>query len=167
MHVILAAIIVFLTLVARALVAAIAADVGRRISSTFWVIRAFDRTLGRLIPDHTWGGTWTVTWFVDSENFETINSTTSTVYRCFSMVALEGSGAVTAGGLRRYLFTGRLSSDRSILTGVWFDAQEASAGYHGAFQLRLRGAQNKAEGLWIGFSRMSRDIRSGPLQWTK
>ncbi len=151
----------------RTLFVAAMSDVGRRISSTMFGIQAFENTLGRLLRDDVWSGEWEVAWNVKSKAFLQSNKRQSAIARCFNSVALEGVGLTTAGVEIPYGFIGKLSRDKSIVTGTWFDRSGNNAGYHGVYQLRLQGGRDEAVGKWAGFSETGSNIKTGTLYWTK
>jgi hypothetical protein len=141
-------------------------DVAKRITSTIWGIRIVDEITPKFLRHHLWSGTWEVTWVVKSKNFSPDNAKVGRLYRCFNMIALEGSGTTAAGDKIPYAFVGKLSQDGSIVTGTWFDRRGAG-GYHGVYQLVVAGSGNTAVGLWVGFSRSKVAVRSGELRWVR
>ncbi|QCK85573.1 hypothetical protein E8L99_07225 [Phreatobacter aquaticus] len=156
-----------LTLLGRNALTAAFTDVARRISLSMWGIRMFDQYIGKYLIHPIWSGQWDVTWFVNSASFEESNTHTSTIYRCFNTIAIESTGTTPAGLKLRYGFIGRLSRDKTIVSGIWFDSRGNDGGYHGVYQLRMPGAGHAATGLWVGFSDTTDAINSGKLVWTK
>lgn len=157
----------FLPMLAKWLMAAILKDFARSFMFTLIGIRLFDRSIGRLREDPVWSGRWRVTWFVDSPTFNNKNSWEGRIYRCFDTVAAEGIGHTADGRRIPYGFIGKLSRDRTILTGTWFDRRGASSGYHGAYQLRVSAVGERAIGKWIGFSDTDTTVRAGELEWQR
>lgn len=152
----------------QALGRALITDVATRISASMWGIRAFDTVTGWALRHPVWSGTWEITWKVRSTNFHPVNTETGQLYRCFNTVALEGSGTTAAGHKIPYGFVGRLSRDKSILTGTWFDRRGDKVGYHGVFQLRVQGASGTAAfGRWAGFSEMKPVVNADVMEWTR
>lgn len=165
-HLVFASIGGGLALAIQAFSRAISADVAKRISATLWGIRLFDKYTPKTLRHHQWSGDWEVTWGVKSTNFMPQNSDIGRLYRCFNIVALEGSGTTTAGEKIPYAFVGRLSQDGDIVTGTWFD-RRGPGGYHGVYQLAVAGTGWTADGLWAGFSRTKVAIKSGNLSWVR
>jgi hypothetical protein len=141
-----------LVLAGRALWLALATDVAKRISATLRGMRAIDSITPEFLRHPVWSGTWDVTWEVESPNFEHVNTHRAKLYRCFNAIALEGIGTTISGKRIAYGFTGKLSRDKSIATGIWFDRRWGDGGYHGVYQVRLAGTGDRATGLWSGFS---------------
>jgi len=154
-------------LVIRSLSRAIAADVAKRITTTLWGIRAFDVCTPPFMRHPLWSGTWRVTWFVKSANFEPSNADSGRLYRCFNSIAFEGSGTTTTGQRIPYGFVGKLSRDKTIATGIWFDRRGGDGGYHGVFQLRASGNGHQAAGKWAGFSETSSAIKADKIEWQR
>lgn len=147
---------------------AVMTDVATRISTKVWGIRVFDKLTGWLLRHAVWSGTWEVTWKVASANFEPVNAETGQLYRCLNSVAFEGAGTTAEGHRIPYGFIGRLSRDKTILTGTWFDRRGNDVGYYGVFQLRLLGAgSDSASGKWAGFSEEKPVVNSDSLTWRK
>lgn len=155
-----------IALALQALWRAISVDAAKRITSTIWGIRVVDRCTPNFLRHHLWSGTWEVTWSVKSKNFLPNNSEAGRLYRCFNVIALEGSGTTATGAKIPYAFVGKLSQDSSIVTGTWFDRRGAG-GYHGVYQLAVAGTGNEAVGLWAGFSRTRVTVKSGDLSWVR
>lgn len=147
----------------RALWRAIATDVAKRITASLWPMRIIDSITPNILRHPIWSGTWDVTWEVDSPNFEPVNAHRARLYRCFNAIALEGLGTTTTGKQIPYGFTGKLSRDKSIVTGTWFDRRWGDGGYHGVYQLRIAGTGESATGLWCGFSETTEKIKSNRL----
>lgn len=153
----------------QALGRAIFADVASRVSAKYWGIRLFDRATCWIwfMRDPVWSGLWNVSWSVKSKNFEPTNSHVGQIYRCLNSIAILGSGATPDGNRVPYCFIGKLSREKSVLTGTWFDQTIVNGGaYHGVYQLRRSGTGGKATGLWIGFSETTGAIKSGEVTWT-
>ena len=153
--------------VMKSLFVSIFKDFTLRFSWTIFWIRIFDGTFGRITKDVIWSGSWKITWFVSSNTFLKANDWNGTIYRCFDTIAAEGMGHTQAGTSIPYGFIGKLSRDKTILTGTWFDRRGAKAGYHGAFQVRVTNAGHLVEGKWLGFSDKSPIIKTGKLLWEK
>jgi hypothetical protein len=154
-------------LAGRSLISAITTDVARRISTTLWGIRTFDRVTRRILRHPIWSGTWEISWHVESKTFGPINSDFGEIARCFNAIAIEGSGTTSTGSKIPYGFVGKFSRDKSIITGIWFDRRAGDGGYHGAFQLRVHGSGEEASGLWLGFSESTATIKSDKIFWKK
>ena len=153
------------TLALEALGRALWVDVAKRVSVGVWAIRIFDRLTGWALHDPLWSGKWNVAWSVGSENFLPKNEDAGRLYRCFNSFAIEGSGTTSSGHKTPYAFVGKLSRDKSIATGLWFDNRGGKSGYHGVFQMRSRGDGAGAEGLWAGFSDTTSAIKFGEMSW--
>jgi len=151
----------------RSLWRAITADVAKRITSTLSGIRIFDKCTCRFLRHPLWSGEWSVTWKVNSPTFEPANTECGRLYRCFNSIAFEGSGSTTTGHRIPYGFVGKLSRDKTIVTGIWFDRRGGDGGYHGVFQLRASGNGHAATGLWAGFSETSAEIKADKFEWTR
>jgi hypothetical protein len=151
----------------RSFFVAIVRDFARRFALTIFGIRLFDRTIGRLLSDPLWSGRWRITWFVESQTFNDHSSWESRIYRCFDTIAAEGRGDVVEGTSIPYGFVGKLSRDKTILTGTWFDRRGTRAGYHGSYQLRMPASGAVAKGKWIGFSDTKPIVKSGELEWRR
>jgi hypothetical protein len=109
-----------------------------------------------------------VVWIVKSSNFAAVNPETGRLYRCLNSVAFEGSGTTADGKRIPYAFVGRLTRDKTILTGTWLDRRGRGVGYHGVFQLRLQGAgSTTASGKWMGFSETKPIVKSDSLDWIR
>lgn len=156
-----------LVLTVRILWQAIATDVAKRITASLWGMRTIDSMTPAFLHHSIWSGTWDVTWEVESPNFELVNTHRARLYRCFNTIALEGLGTTTSGNQIPYGFTGKLSRDKSIATGIWFDRRWGDGGYHGVYQVRISGTGDCAIGLWCGFSETSPAIKSDKLVWTR
>jgi len=156
-----------LTLVGRALLAAFMTDVARRAGTSIKFIRIFDRYTSFLFKHSVWSGEWEVNWAVNSPNFKKNNRDIVELSRCLNNIAMEASGTTTKGKKITYGFVGKLSRDKSIVTGTWFDRRKGGFGYHGSFQLKLAGSADKATGIWIGFSETAGNIKSGQMDWDK
>lgn len=143
-------------------------DVATRISAKVWGIKAFDKLTGWFMRHSIWSGRWEVTWEVKSPNFAPVNAEVGRLYRCLGSVALEGSGTTSDGQKIPYGFVGRLTRDKTIITGTWFDRRGADVGYYGVFQLRLLGAgSTKAVGRWAGFSDAKPTVNADVITWTR
>lgn len=156
-----------IVLALRTLGAALLSDMAKRIGVTMWGIRLFDFALGWAHRHAFWSGTWEVRWDVKSQYFQPTNTEQARLYRMFNRVAVRASGTKPDGTRIPYLFTGTLSRDKSILTGIWFDGLDSETGYHGAFQLRLETTTRTAQGKWVGFSYRTSAIKTGALIWTR
>ncbi len=154
-------------LAVRALGRAVATDVAKRISYSLWGMRKIDAITPAFLRHPVWDGKWEVTWEVNSSNFEQFNTHRGRLYRCFNTIAIEGLGRTSSGKLISYGFTGKLSRDKSVATGVWFDRRWGDGGYHGVYQVRLTGTSDRASGLWCGFSQTTSSIKSDKLVWVK
>lgn len=157
-----------IVLALQALGRAVMTDVATRISAKVWGIRTFDELTGWVLRHGIWSGRWEVTWEVQSTNFASVNAETGRLYRCLGSVAFEGSGWTSDGYKIPYGFVGRLTRDKTILTGTWFDRRGSDVGYYGVFQLRLLGAgSTKATGRWAGFSEEKPVVNADVLTWTR
>lgn len=155
------------TLLLRSLLIAIFSDIARRIAWTLIGMRIFDFVLGWATRHAIWSGRWEIAWHVTSENFAPENVDVVRIYRVFNRIGFQ---VVTKNGDGKsvpYGFVGDLSRDKSIVTGLWFDGRGSAIGYHGAYQLRLKGDGYQADGVWIGFSETSSAIKHGKLIWKK
>ena len=155
------------TLALEALGRALWVDVAKRASVSVWGIRIFDYLTGWALHDPLWSGEWKVTWQVGSKNFLPVNEDTGQLYRCFNSFAIEGSGTTSSGRKIPYAFVGKLSRDKSIATGLWFDNRGGNFGYHGVFQMRVQSDGTGVEGLWTGFSEATSAIKSGKMSWQR
>ena len=155
------------TLIAPKLIALLLAELGKQVSGQYWFIKIFDSTAGKFLRDRVWSGQWSLTWHTDSANFPKQNTSLGTLHRCFNSIALKSSIQSSKGSELTYLFVGKLSRDRTILTGTWYDDLGSNRGYHGSFQIRLDQHQKSASGKWIGFSDSSNEIRSDNIIWNK
>lgn len=157
-----------IVLALQALGRALVTDVATRITASVWGIRAFDATLGRLRRHPVWSGTWEVAWHVESASFAAVNAKTGRLFRCLHAVAFEGHGTTASGHSVPYAFVGRLSRDKTILTGTWFDRRAGDVGYHGVFQLKLWDPNGgRASGRWAGFSETRPIVNADLLEWER
>ena len=146
---------------------AAATDVAKRITASLWLMRKIDRITPAVLRHPMWSGIWDVTWEVDSANFVQINEHRGELYRCFNAIALEGLGTTVTGHEIPYGFVGRLSRDKSIATGTWFDRRWGDGGYHGVYQVRVAGTGDRAVGLWCGFAETGPQINANTLIWER
>lgn len=65
--------------------------------------------------------------------------------------------------LRRYAFFGSIKGN--YIVGEWYDIKD-NAGYFGVFQLEII-TSSRLNGLWLGHSKVGREIRHDLSQWTK
>jgi len=156
-----------LTIAARTFFAAIITDFTKRFTLTLVGVQAFDAMTDWLLRHPIWSGYWRVTWKVTSADFPEKNEWEGRVYRCFDTVVAEGAGQVSGGEYIRYGFIGKLSRDRTILTGTWFDRRGSKIGYHGAYQVCLQTPRDVATGKWIGFSSKQPVINADELLWER
>ena len=153
-------------IIGRLFFIALAQDIARRFSVTMIGIKVWDWvTRWPPLIDPIWSGTWKITWTTESPSFDQSNFWIGRVWRCFNTIAAEGTGKSSSGQRIKYGFVGKLSRDKTILTGTWFDKR--GAGYHGCYQLRLFSAHNIAEGRWVGFSETSAAINADMLKWER
>lgn len=138
------------------LFAALVREVAGRITATIWGIQLVHLTLGKLTRRlgfrSKWDGEWAMEWDVVSENFLKTNKGQGTIYRCFGTIAFVRKSTTNKGTSLEYGFVGKLSCGRRVATGIWFDKSLGDQGYHGAFQLRMVGPGENADGKWVGFS---------------
>lgn len=156
-----------LVLSAQALWRAMVTDVSKRITTSLWCMRQIDRVTPSFLQHEMWSGTWDITWNVDSSNFDQTNTHRGRLYNCFNAIALEGAGRTVAGHAIPYGFVGKLSRDKSIATGTWFDRRGGDGGYHGVFQVRVGRTGDRADGLWCGFSETGPQIKADVLNWVR
>lgn len=142
-------------------------DFARRFSYNVTAVRIFDKVFGKILNEPIWSGIWRVTWNVNSKNFEEENHWDGQVYRCFDTIAADGIGITRTGKKIPYGFLGKLSRNRTILTGTWFDKRGSLSGYYGAYQIRLSDAEAKAEGKWIGFSSETKAVKANKITWER
>jgi hypothetical protein len=154
-------------ILARILFVALVRDFARRFALTIVGVKLWDFVTSWALKDPIWSGRWRVTWTTNSTNFHANNAWTGRVRRCFDTMVAEGIGQTSTGRSVRYGFVGKLSRDRTILTGTWFDMRGATVGYHGCYQVRLFSAHDRAEGKWLGFSETSGAINTDVLKWER
>ena len=151
------------------LLAAIARDAAQRISINLKALQIFSKILG-LIPfmrHPLWSGRGTICWTVESHNFEPENCDIAQIFRVFGTVGLEAKVKRADGKKVPYRFIGKLSREKTILTGEWFDSRGKAGNYHGAYQIRVLNAKSMAVGKWIGFSDTKDEVKVGEMRWEK
>lgn len=162
-----------LVILAQWLFNATARDVTKRLVLTAYMIQAgsiLAKVLSTIFPflrHPVWSGDWTVSWEVESQNFDPVNSRGSELFLWLTSVSIEGTGRTSKGECLPYSFVGMLTRDKTIVTGTWTDKVSGPEGYHGVFQIRLNPSKDEASGLWIGFSHSDGTVKSGQLTWTK
>jgi len=149
------------------LIAAIARDAAQRITLNLGFLRIFSKLLSFLPAHPIWSRWGTICWTVESDNFQSENCDIAQIFRVFNTVGLEAKVTRADGKKVPYRFIGKLSREKTILTGEWFDSRGKAGNYHGTYQLRYLNAQSKAEGKWIGFSDTTDEIKVGKMTWEK
>lgn len=108
------------------------------------------RALSRLSPQEPFGGTWEVTWRVDSRRFPDENIDRVRIYRLFSNITFTTTATLRDGSSEQCVFVGKLV-DKTI-TGRWYNPADADRGYFGTFQTRLHASLKDAKGSWVGWT---------------
>ena len=156
-----------LLLLGKFLIAAIVRDVAQRISLNLGILRVLSKLLGFLPKHPLWSGIGIICWTVESDNFKSENWDVAEIFRVYNTVGLEAKVERADGKKVPYRFIGKLSREKTILTGEWFDSRGKAGNYHGSYQLRLLISKSKAEGKWIGFSDTTDEIKVGTMTWKK
>lgn len=156
---------VFGTIIINVLAVSIV-DVGKWIIASTYMIRLFDVvTLYR--TSSKWRGTWHMNWGVVSTNFPNSKQEIGNIYHFAGHIAFDRIATTKGGSTANYGFVGKLSREGSVVTGKWYNKDDTSKGYHGAFQLIMFGPDNEVGGEWVGFSSDLRRVNSGKYHVNK
>jgi hypothetical protein len=126
---------------------------------SYWFVIAISKLLSWTSSDFT-GAAWTLTWHVESENFQPANPSPLRLQRFFNVVGAEWDVVATNGASYSYRLVGQLNDGK--LTGRWFDADNGRLGYSGVMQLVFSPLGDSAAGLWIGYS-AANNVKSGEI----
>lgn len=156
-----------LVLSSRAVISAWLSDFSRRISFSYMFMSLFGRILDTFSKDPVWSGKWETTWYFSGKSFPSINTSSNILYRCFNSIALKVEYISCDGKKFSYIFLGKLTKDKTILTGIWHDQIGPDRGYYGCYQLRLMDDLSTAEGKWVGFSGKAPIVNADQFMWKK